>query len=107
MRSEFFRECGIVGPTANRCNLVTELVCELHSEMTKAADTEDRNQIPRQRTAMPQRVVGSDSCAEKRRCIGVAETSRYGYQRLDRSEHVLLVSPVIADTANLYVSAVA
>ncbi len=62
---------------------------------------------PGQRAAVPQCVVGGDSGAEQRRCFDIAETFRYRRQRFHRSQHVLLVSAVIADAGNLKILAIA
>jgi hypothetical protein len=39
--------------------------------MTKTADTQHRNKITGERTAVQQRVEGDDSGAEQRRCFNV------------------------------------
>src|ERR1017187_6354745 len=53
-----------------------------------------------------QRVIGSNSGAEQRRCVGVIQSVRYSHERFSRRDHVFLVASVVADTRNLQVAAV-
>ncbi len=75
--------------------------------MTQTADTLHCNKVTGKRTAVPQRVEGSNPRAEQRCCFNVTETFRYRCQRLHGSHHVLLVSPVIADAGNFQIPAIA
>src|SRR6185437_1527166 len=59
------------------------------------------------RIAVPQRIEGSNSGAEKRCCIHITQTFRYGGQCLRGSHHVLLVSAVITDPRNFQITAIA
>ena len=65
-----------------------------------------RNKTARRRAAVPQGIESGDSRAQKRRGFGIAERIRYGRQRFDGSDHVLLVSSVVAKAGKLRVPAV-
>src|SRR5262245_42098626 len=55
---------------------------------------------------MTQCVIGRDSSAEQRRRFSIFEDVGYRRQRLDRSDHVLLITAVIADARNLEILAI-
>src|SRR5271169_4559963 len=74
--------------------------------MAQTANTFDRDQSARRRAAVPQRVKGCDSGTQQRSRFGIAECVGYRRQRFDGSDHVLLVSTVVADARNLRVTAV-
>jgi hypothetical protein len=58
-------------------------------------------------TSLPsQGIESGNSRAQKRRCFGGAECVRYRRQCFDGSDHVLLVSPVVAKAGKLRVGAV-
>ena len=106
-RSELLCEGRIRGAAADRRNLVSEFVRELNPEVAQTADALYRDQVARERAAVPQRVVGGDSGAQERRRFDVAESLRYRHERFGRSEHVLLISAVVADARKFQVVAVA
>ena len=56
---------------------------------------------------MAQGVVGGNSGTEQRRCFGVSQSLRYGHQRFYGSDHVLLITAVIADARNFQIPAIA
>src|SRR5258708_7341558 len=58
-------------------------------------------------SAVPNRAKGGNSGAEQWSCIDVAQGVRNRCQRLNRRDHILLVSAVVADTGNFLVSTVA
>jgi len=53
-------------PTPDRYDFITKLVRELNSEVTQTADTLHRNKVAGHRTAVPQRVEGSNAGAKQR-----------------------------------------
>ena len=67
----FLCERCVFGAAPNSRDLITKLVRELNSEMTQTANTLHRDQIARERTTVPQRVVRGDSSAEQRSCVNV------------------------------------
>ena len=71
-RSEFLGESSILGPAPDSRDLVTKLVRELNSEVTKTADTLNRNQVAGERAAVPQRVERRNTGAQQRRCFSGA-----------------------------------
>src|SRR5581483_9901307 len=69
-------------------------------------DPRHGNQVAGERTAVSQRVVRGDPGTEQWGCLDVAQTGWYRGQGLDRSNHVLLITSVVADAANLHVLAI-
>src|SRR5579863_4323738 len=74
--------------------------------MAQTANTLDRDQSARRRAAVSQSVKGRDSRTQQRSRFGIAECVGYRRQRFDGSDHVLLVSTVVADACNFRVTAV-
>src|SRR5713101_6411481 len=74
--------------------------------MAQTANTLDRDQSARRRAAVPQSVKGRDSRTQQRSRFDIAECVGYRRQRFDGSDHVLLVSTVVADASNFRVTAV-
>src|SRR6185503_19563771 len=105
--TQLFRERRVCGSACDRCDLVAELVRELNGEVPQTADADHGNKVAGTRTATAQCSERGDSRAEQRRGLRVAETVRHCRQRLHRSNHVLLVSAVIADAGNFPVPAIA
>src|ERR1700730_18198028 len=103
MRSKFLGEHSVVGPASDSRYVITKLVSKLNSQMTQAANALHCDQVTGQGTTVPQRIVGSDSGAKQRCRLGVTQSFRYGDQRFYGSDHVLLVSAVIADARNLHI----
>lgn len=74
--------------------------------MTEAADALDCNQVAGKGAAVAQRVVGGDAGAQQRRCVHVFEAVGDGNERLDGSDHVLLIAAVVADAGDLLIAAI-
>ena len=92
--------------TPNSRNLAAKFVRELNSKVPQTADALHRNKTTRRRAAVSQRVKGRDSRTKQRRCFGVAQRVGYYRQCFDGSDHVLLISPVVADSCDFGVAAV-
>ncbi len=69
-RSEFLCQRRIFGTAPDSRDLVTKLARELNSEVTQTADTQHRNQVAGERTAVTQRVESGNSGAEQWCCFG-------------------------------------
>src|SRR5260370_10690900 len=105
-RSELLYEHRIFRSTADRGNLVAKFIPELDSKVAEAANALHRNETARRCAAMSQRVKGRDPRAQKGPCFSIAKYVRYRRERFDRSDHVLLISSVVADACNFGVAAV-
>jgi len=69
--------------------------------MPEASDSEDGDQIARPRTAVAQGVVSRDPGTEHRRGFRGRELRRHRNECLERSQHVLRISPVVCNPWNL------
>src|SRR5215469_13049779 len=104
--SEFLCERGIFRSTPDRSYLVAKLVPKLDSEVSEAADTLHCNQTVWRRAAVSQRIESSDSSTQQRSRFGIAECIWYRRQCFDRSDHVLLISSVVANACHFGVLAI-
>src|SRR5215468_10176458 len=92
--------------TTDRSHLVAKLISKLDSEMAEAADAFHRNKIAGRRAAVSQSIKRGDSRAQQRACFGITECVWYRRQCVDGSDHVFLISPVVADTCDFGVTTI-
>jgi hypothetical protein len=96
----------LVGPTGDRDGAETELIGELHPEMAKAADAQDRDHVARHRPAVAERIEGRDPGAEQRRGIGGAKLVWNRSKRMSGSHHRLGIPAVIRNAGYAQIAAV-
>src|SRR5579864_3521363 len=86
---------------------MAKLLRELNAKVTQTADPLHCDQIARERTTVPERIVGGNAGAEQGCGFDITESLGHWHQCLYRRHHVLLVPSVIADAANFHVAAIA
>ena len=75
--------------------------------MTQAADALHGNEVAGHCAAVAECVIGGNSGIEQGRGLSVTEAVGNRHQRFHGSQHVFLISAVIADAAHLYVATIA
>src|SRR5215471_17231027 len=74
--------------------------------MTETANALHRNQITRRRATVSQSIKRGDPRTQQRARFGITKCVWYGRQCVDRSNHVFLISAVVADACDFGVAAV-
>src|SRR5262249_15758807 len=94
------------GAAGDRHRAKAELVCELHSEMAEAADTQHRDDVTRHCPAVAEPIERRDSGAEQRRGMEGAKLVGHPTNGAGRGHHRLRITPIIGGAGNAQFTAV-
>src|SRR6185503_15390587 len=104
--SQFFGEHCVFRTSPDGRHVITKFVGELDAQVTQAADALHGNKVAGHRTAVAKSVVGGNSGVEQGRGVNVSKAIRNRHQCFHGSHHVLLISAVVADAADLNVATI-
>src|SRR5262249_8976406 len=104
--AELFRQFRLVGATVNRRDLEPHVPSILHTQMTKAADTEHSNKIPGLRRCVSQGAERRDPRTQQRRRIDGRQVLRDGHEPARRRNHDFGISAIMMNAGKFLVAAV-
>src|SRR6516162_9106873 len=106
MSAKFLRQFRFVGAPGNRRDLESHVPGILHSQMTKATNTEHSNKITGLRRCVSQGAERRQPCAQQRRRIDRQQVVRDRHESARFCEHRLGIATVMMNAAIFLVLAV-